>query len=865
MNARKLVEGFFAAWSEAIVKHRWFILIFTLGVSLAFATQIRHGWLDVSIESYLPVGDPAIVDYNNFRREFSFAPGAMLVIKTKDGIFNLKNLARLKALHEQLVEELPHSQDVLDLVSVRYSRGEDDSLLIDDLIEVWPKTEAEIPAFKQLVLSNPNYVGTLVSDDGLITTITLELNVYSSTDGISANTETAGNGELDSVIEGFDATGFDSTDTDSTGSAAEAFDTATTNDAGRAESSVNSDGAGQNELAFLTPDEEAEFATAMDSIVAQHSDDDFKIYTVGSTALNHQIALDFEYSTKVTAALGILVIVILLAILFRRLSGIFMPLLVVVLAVTTTLAFWPTLGYAFNGNTQIIPTFILAVGIADAVHILAIFYRYYDQGTSKHDAIIQAMRETSVAVLMTTVTTAAGLLSFLASELIPVKSLGIFGAIGVVMALVYTLTVLPALLAIVPLKRRIPQANTKPNALLHKIDLAIEACGDFGVTHAKSVIAFTTVLMLVAVAGIAQIRIAHDPVRWYNEDSLFRQGFELIDATMDGVMDSQLLIDFGKENSLHDPNVLHAIDEIEQMIEKARYDDTQARAAHSILSVLKETHKSLNNNDPNYYVIPDNKQTIAQELLLFENSGSDDIADFTDTQFRTARINIILPWGDTLGYKGYMREIKSEVAAILKKHQIDDARVIMTGLLAIFGETIGNMLTGTVQSYILAFCLVAVLMVLLMGTIRRGLLAFSPNITPIIVTLGVMGWTDIPLNTFTSLLGCIVIGISVDDTIHFMHHFRRFAQHSDDVRDVVQKTLLTCGRAITFTSIVLIGGFIVNAAGVLTLHKQFAGLLSLAIFIALFANLVLAPALMALFWHNEKAINASAASAGATE
>lgn len=831
MYVKQWVEGFFAAWSELVVKYRWWVLIITIGLSLAFATQIRHGWLDVSIESYLPVGDPAIVDYDNFRHEFSFTPGSILVIKTKDGIFNLKNLARLKALHEQLVEELPHSQDVISLVNVRYSRGDGDTLLIDDLVEVWPKTEAEIPAFKQLVMSNPNYVGSLVSADGLITAITLEIDVYTAKDKATAPGKRLQQDELDTLIGAFDVPV----------SATE-------------QSSAN--GQEQAEPAFITPDEENEFATKLLDIVEQHSDDDFRIYAVGSSALNHQISVDFERTTKLTSGLGILVIIILLSILFRRASGVLMPLLVVVLSVFTTLAAWPTLGYAFNGNTQVIPTFILAVGIADAVHILAIFYRYYDQGVSKHDAIIKSMRETSVAVLMTTITTAAGLLSFLASDLTPAKTLGIFGPIGVVMALVYTLTLLPALLAVAPLKHKIPHANTKTNALLHVIDRMIESCGDFGVTHARAVIGCTSLLVLIAVAGITQIRFGHDPVRWYDEESSFRQGFELMDDTMDGVLESQLLIDFGKENSLHDPNILHAVEDIETMIRKLNYNGTQAREALSILSVLKETHQSLNNNDPDFYVIPEDRQTIAQELLLFENSGSDDISDFTNTEFRTARITLVLPWSDILDFKDYIRTVKSEVAVILEKHHISNADVVMTGLLAIFGETITTMLHGTAKSYILAFSLVAVLMIILMGTVRRGLLAFSPNITPIVITLGVMGWMHIPLNSFTSLLGCIVIGISVDDTIHFMHHYRRYSEYSHDVRDVVRKTLATCGRAITFTSIVLIGGFIVNAASDMTIHKQFAGLLSLAILIALFANLILAPALMALFWHDDKRLDA---------
>ena len=141
------------------------------------------------------------------------------------------------------------------------------------------------------------------------------------------------------------------------------------------------------------------------------------MFNAGGPTMNLRVAMSMENSVKKATGLGLLIIIILLAVLFRRLSGVLLPLLVVVLSMLMTLALWPVLGYAFNSNTSIIPTFILAVGIADAIHILTIFYRHYDNGTEKNEAIRLAVRQTAIAVLLTTVTTAVGLLSFLASSL----------------------------------------------------------------------------------------------------------------------------------------------------------------------------------------------------------------------------------------------------------------------------------------------------------------------------------------------------------------------------------------------------------------------------------------------------------------
>jgi hypothetical protein len=241
---------------------------------------------------------------------------------------------------------------------------------------------------------------------------------------------------------------------------------------------------------------------------------------------------------------------------------------------------------------------------------------------------------------------------------------------------------------------------------------------------------------------------------------------------------------------------------------------------------------------------------VAQELLLFE-SGSDDLYDFADYDLSVARINVRLKWSNVLQYRDYVGLLKTNIENTLKQHGFDDIDVKIVGLLPIFGETIYNLLFDTMKSYGIAFVFVFIIMVLLMSSLRGGIIAFVPNLFPILFTVGLISHLNIPLNIITSTIGCIIIGISVDDTIHFMHHFRRFAQQTDDIKDAIHKTLHTCGRAIFFTSVVLVGGFIVHLTGELSTNKEFGWILSFAIFLALVSNLILAPALISLFWKKQ--------------
>jgi predicted RND superfamily exporter protein len=819
MKFRHWVENLFEAWSEIVVSHRWQVLIGTLLVTAAVAPQIRNGWIDVSIESFLPHDDPAIVYYNKFRRDFNYAPNVVIAIEMQDELFTLENLSRLKALHEDLESEVPYITDLTSLVNIRYSRGEGDSLLIDDLIEVWPRTGAEIPAFRELVMSNPNYVGGVISEDRKVTNIVMDPHLYTSEGQTN---------EFDDLMAGFE---------DETGTGADPEEV---------------------QPQYLSPEEEMELTLKTMEIMERHSSAEFTLYNAGGPTMNYQMGQDMRSSTNKSTTIGFGIIIVLLIVLFRRISGVLLPLIVVFLSLVMTLAIWPMMGFAYNGNTQIIPTFILAVGIADAVHILSIFYRHYDRGESRHDSIIIAMKQTSIAVLLTTVTTAASLLSFLTADMIPTQTMGIFGAIGVVMAFFYTLALLPSLLAIVPVKRRPNEVNDEEHhatGAMGILDTFIHGCGDFGYRHAKGVVASACIISLIAIAGIMQISFSHDPIRWYPKENHLRYAVDLTDSRMDGSMGVTIMLETEQDDILKEPAFLNTLEEIETLAENYRYKDTHTKEATSILSVVKETHQSLNRNDPEFFVIPQEKETVAQEMLLFENSGSDDIEDFTNTAFSVARIDLQMPWSNVLNYNQFIANLTDKTRAILDRNGYDHVQIEFVGLLALFGKTVLAMLWGTVESYALAFTLVASLMILLMENLRRGLLAFSPNLTPILITVGFMGWIGIPLNMFTSMLGCVVIGISVDDTIHFMHHFRRHAKTTDDIRRVIRKTLDTCGRAITFTSIVLIGGFIVHVTGMFTVNKQFGLLLSFAIFMALFANLILAPALMTLFWKHKEEEN----------
>jgi predicted RND superfamily exporter protein len=261
----------------------------------------------------------------------------------------------------------------------------------------------------------------------------------------------------------------------------------------------------------------------------------------------------------------------------------------------------------------------------------------------------------------------------------------------------------------------------------------------------------------------------------------------------------------------------------------------------SVADVLKEIHKALNEGRPEFYAIPDNRRLIAQEFLLFENSGSDDLEDVVDSRFSMARLTAKVPWRDAATYVDSVRALTAKAKEIFA----GQAEVTATGLMVLFASSIYNMMASTVVSYSIAAVVIALLMILMLGSVRIGLLSMLPNLYPIVFTLGMMGWLGLPLDMFTLLIGGIAIGLAVDDTIHFFHNYSRYHGQGMDARAAVRETMHTTGRAMLFTTLVLVSGFWVFMFASLNNLFSFGLLTGTTLIVALLADFTLAPALLA--------------------
>jgi len=788
MNWRSKTEASLEAMGEHITQNPFKIILLIMIFSIALISNLPKITIDTSTEGFLHDSDPALVRYEAFKEQFGQDEKIMVVVRSKD-IFEISFLKKLQKLHAELENNIPHLNDITSLLNARNTRGEDDSLIVEDLFENFPQNDTELASIKKIAINSEMYQNLLFNKEHTLATIILEPSAYEGS---------VGENELD---------GFG--------------DESTTED-----------------LEFLKDSSKSEMVGTAQEIAKKFSSDDFDVFIAGSLAVNDFNKRAVQKDMQKFVKLVLLIMMIFLFIVFRRVSAVILPIFIVLISLLTTMGTMAYLGTPITIPTQILPSFLLAVGIGAVVHLLAMFFKHLNINGDKHKAISYSLGHSGLAIIMTSLTTAAGLLSFSTAAIAPIAELGLFAAVGIMIALVNTLILLPAILAILPIK----PAKQKHIEKTQKMDKLLKSVAMFSVDHAKSIVAVSVVIIIASIFFASRVEFKHDPLSWQPDDSPIKLSTEIVDRELKGSVTMEVIVDTKKENGLYDSELLQKIDVIVRKAEAIENDKYFVGKGWSVAEVLKEIHRALHENNQGYYAITDNDALIPQEFLLFENSGSDDLEDLVDSSFSKARITFKLPWMEA----GEYEELSQELIGLMKNDLKTDVEITITGMVPLFQRTLSAAMSSMATSYITAFILIAIMMMILLGSAKIGLVSMIPNVLPVIMALGFMSIVDMPLDMFTMLVGAIVIGLSVDDTVHFFHNFARYHHQGKGTKRAVQETMIGTGRALVATSVVLSLGFFVYAFASLSNLINFGILAGGSIAVALISNIILGPALLTL-------------------
>lgn len=802
---RSTTESAFARWGEICHDHplRIIVCIFVALAGLSIALPGLQ--TDMSNEGYLREDDPARLDLKWFQSTFGRDDRIVVVVQTEANVVNADVLDTVRDMHRAL-EQIPQVNKVESLINARLTLGRDDELIVKDLMEEWPSSEAEFEELRALIDSRALIRDNFISQDGHSTLIMVTPDAYTA----------SVSGALDqpSTLDDFDF------------------------DAGFEDIGVPGAEDEADKQAKLISDEEMfDLVLRIQHLGKTYERDGLRVSFAGASYLTERLTHVLVRDMSVFSGLSIGITALLLLLVFRRWIMVILPISVALLSVYATFAMMATLGMTLTTASQILPSLLLAVGVGNSVHIFTVFFQALDRGDTKRGALSYALGHSGLAVVLTGLTTAGGLASFMTADMQTVAQIGVIAPIGILCALVFSLSLLPALIALTRFRDK--GSRSDANGPLQSF---LSVCADLSTRYPGRVAGTWFVVLGLCMLAILQLRPSHNPLNWFPPGTEVRDSMDMVNQQFGGATYVEIVVDSGQTNGLHDPDLLRSVDRAMKRAADVELQGGHMGPSTSLLDINKELHQALNSNDPAFYRIPDNRELIAQELLLFENSGNDDLKDLVDTPFQMMRVTAKVPFVDSLHYAPYL----GALGQIFEEELSPDVQVTLTGMTPLFATTVGYIITDTLRAYGVAFAIIAPLMMLLVGSVRVGLLSMIPNLAPIIITLAFMYLLGLPLDMFSTLVGCIALGLAVDDTIHFMHNYQRYRAKLGDAAAAVRETLRTTGKALMVTSIVLVAAFMVNTAGTMINVRNFGLITSFCITLAFLADVLLAPALVVL-------------------
>jgi len=702
-------------------------------------------------KSMLPEGDPAVVAFDEVDETFGGAEFVMVIMDMGE-VFTTNSLHEIERLTNDL-ERVKGVSSVLSITNIEEIKGVEGGIEVVELIEDIPNSEAELQKLKNRVLSDDDYAGQIVSKNGKIALVMVQ----------------------------------------------------------------------------LLPNVDEERLIRDIKEVLQKLGLDEKAYLTGEPVFDVEIDKMLVGDMSKLFPLAILVMIAILFFSFRNIRGIVLPILTVIVTVIWTVGLMGYFGIPLSAIGNIMPIILISMGIADGIHILT---RYREELSSESDKW-KSLTRTVVAVglpcFLTSVTTMLGFGSLYTSSIRLIKDFGLITAIGVGIAFIITVTLFLAFLFLLPPDRKVLDKKRKVflKGILGKL-------ANFIVSKAKMVLVASGLLVLLACVGIPLMSTESDFVNFFKPDSPIRLSINTMKENFGGTELIQVVV----KGNIQDPKVLQAMENFQNEIEKIEILGKPT----SIVNFLRKINKALHEGNPEYEILPETEEEVAQYLLLLSMGGSDLLDNVLSFDYDKALIQARMA-----SYKSSERDkMIHEVEKAIEKHFGSDVEVVLTGSPVLGLRMVELIAKGLLQSLALAILLIFVLMVIISRSITYGTFCAIPVSLTVVLNFGIMGWFKIPLDVASATIASITIGIGIDYAIHFFSRYKEERTIGKSVEEAIKNTISNTGQAISYNAAAVGLGFLVLIFSSMPPLVRFGLLIALTMFFSSTASMTILPALLFL-------------------
>ncbi|NTS76836.1 MMPL family transporter [Catenovulum sp. SM1970] len=565
----------------------------------------------------------------------------------------------------------------------------------------------------------------------------------------------------------------------------------------------------------------------VDKYKAEYPDTDFHL--AGIVMMNNGFIEEAQSDAQTLIPGMFLAIFIMLLLMLRSFTGMFATIIVIITSIVATLGGAGLAGFYISTPTVNVPVMVMTLAVADCVHIIASMHYYLRKGLSKNAAITEAVNTNITPVFITSATTAIGFLTFNFSDVPPLRDLGNMVAWGVMLAFVLAITLLPALLKLLP-ARAIKQTDNS-NFMERFAEVVIE--------KRTPILIGSTLLIVAVIALVPQNKVNDVPIEYFDESITFRQDSDFMDQHLMGVSTIDIEISSGEENGINKPKFIKQLDDFSLWLRE------QDRIDHvfTLSDTFKRLNKSMHGDDQAYYRLPEDNELAAQYLLMYEMSlpYGLDLNNQLNIDKSAVRLTLAM---DNVGSD----EILAMEQKVLGWFKDNAPELTVRGAspALMFGHigdrNMSSMLIGTTVATIL----ISGLLIVALRSLKLGTISLLPNLLPAGLGFGFWALYSGNINLGLSVVTSMSLGIVVDDTVHFLAKYKLAREAGKTAEDAVRYAFSRVGRALWITTLVLATGFMVLAQSAFALNGNMGLLTAVIIVLALIVDFLFLPAFLIL-------------------
>ncbi len=601
---------------------------------------------------------------------------------------------------------------------------------------------------------------------------------------------------------------------------------------------------------YLKPsfDEEpayAEIVEGADALVKKYEKDhpDFHIYTIGDASANDAFRRISINDNKVMLPIMFTFIILLMFWMYRTFKSIILPIILIGITIQVTYGVLGYLDITYNALLSAIPGILLAICIADSVHILTSIHHYKAEGFNGKQSLLMSLTKNLQPTLLTSISTTISFFSITITDIQPVSDLGLTAGIGTLFAWFFTYFFIGGLYSF------LAKGEISTPCVYYKDDTGEEDTAIVSKVFARHAAEWvnkykTWIVVLFAIKLVATVMIAltgevnSDPMKYFGKQVPIRKNYDFTATKMNGMRGIDLVIDSGKEDGIKSPEFLKKVDAFSKWLES----EPEVTNTKSALDIIKKMHQTLNNNDSKFHSIPDRQETVAEVLFLYQMGLPQgmDLNNQISLDNRKLRYRVI--WKIETS-----KESEAKSKYILEKAPDFGLSVDTGGNVPIYIQMNTQVVKSFFSSMTMAIGLVSLLLLFVFKDLFLAGLAMFPNIIPLTMGAAVMALAGIYIDIGTSMVCSVCLGIAVDDTIHFVSSYKNYRANGLDAYEAIIETFSITGKALVSTTMLLVIGFGVFIFADFVPNRNFGIFCSIILLYALITDLLFLPALLLQF------------------